>query len=137
MTTPDLAAARPAFRLVRHVYLAVFAVSVAALVLAFLLRDRPDLVNAVVWIRGGAVAIAAPVLVLVARAAARGSRAAFVRLRWISTAVPIGVVIIVAVPNDGYPLWMKVEQGVVGAIVLVAAVALNRSRVRALFPKRR
>lgn len=134
MTSLDLTTARPAFRLVQRVYLAVFAVSVAALALAFVWRADPDLVNSVVWIRGGAVAVAAPILVLVARAAARGSRAAFVRLRWVSTLVPIGVVVIIAVPNDGYPLWMKIEQGVVGAIVLVAAVVLTR--LRKLFPKR-
>lgn len=134
--TIDLTTARPVFTLVQRVYVAVFVISAAALVFAFVMRSDPDLVNPVVWIRGGAVAVAAPVLILVARAAARGRRGAFVRLRWISTIAPIGAALIVAFPDNGYPVWMKAEQGLVGAIILIAAVQLNRPGVRALFPKR-
>lgn len=97
----------------------------------------PTEVNWVVWLRGSVVVVASLLFVLVTRAAARGSRRAYSRMRWISILAPIGICLIIVAPDSGYPVWVKVEQAVVGAIIVAIAVLLNRRIVRAAFPKTR
>lgn len=112
------------------------AVSALALAAAAVLAVvDPVEVNWVVWLRGTVVAVASVVFVLVTRAAAKGSRAAYTRMRWISILAPIGIFLILIAPDSGYPLWMKIEQGIVGVIIVAIAVILNRRTMRDAFPK--
>ena len=97
---------------------------VVGLLLAFLLRDHPDLVNPSVWIRNGAIVLSAGILYLVARRAFEGSRAAAVRLRVISIVIPVVVVALIALP-DGFPLWMKIQQAAAGLSVALIALLVN------------
>jgi len=112
------------------------AVSVLALITAAVLAivDPVD-VNWVVWLRGSVVAIASVIFVFVTNAAARGSYRAYSRMRWISILVPIGILLIIVAPDTGYPIWMKVEQAIVGVIIVIIAVLLNRPSTRRAFPK--
>jgi hypothetical protein len=91
--------------------------------------------NSQVWVRGTIVAVIAVLLLVLARRAHAGSRGAYIRMRVMSTVAPIAVLAIVAIPHDGFPGWMKVEQGVVGALLAAAAVLLGRRSVRAAFAK--
>ncbi len=132
-TRPEI---RSALQTVARLWWLCAAVSVLALVVAaFLSIADPAEVNWVVWLRGSVVAAASLVFVAVTRAAARGSRAAYTRMRWISILAPIGILLILIAPDTGYPLWMKVEQGIVGAIIVAVAMILNRRPVRDAFPK--
>lgn len=97
---------------------------VLGLLIAFLFRNHPDLVNPSVWIRNGAILVSAGVLYLVARRAFEGSRAATLRLRVISIVIPVVVVALIALP-DGFPLWMKIQQGVAGLAVALIALRVN------------
>jgi len=136
VTTDRLAAVRPTLDTVRRLWWLCAAVSVIALAAAAILSivDPAD-VNWVVWLRGSVVAAASLVFVVVTRAAARGSRRAFTRMRWISILAPIGICLIIIAPDSGYPVWMKVEQGLVGILIAAIAVLLNRRATRAAFPK--
>jgi hypothetical protein len=136
LTADRLAAVRPTFDTVRRLWWLCAAVSLISLaVTAVLAVVDPVEVNWVVWLRGSVVAAASLVFVVVTRAAARGSRRAFSRMRWISILAPIGIGLIIVSPDSGYPLWMKLEQGLIGILIVAIAVLLNRRSTRAAFPK--
>jgi len=119
---------------VSRLWLSCAVLSVVTLAVAGLLAAiDPKEVNWVVWLRGGAVAVACFVLVAVTAAAARGSRTAYVRMRWISLLAPVGIVAIVLAPDTGYPVWMKVEQVLLGVLIVLIAVQLHRGAVRLAF----
>lgn len=125
-----------ALTIVRRLWLACSLVSIAGLVITTVLSIAdPEEVTWVVWLRGSVVAVAGFVLMAVTAAAARGSRPAYVRLRWISILAPLGVIAIVLAPDAGYPLWMKIEQGTIGVLIALIAVQLNRPSVRAAFAR--
>jgi len=136
LTVDRLAAVRPTLDTVRRLWWLCAAVSLIALAAAAVLAIvDPAEVNWVVWLRGSVVAVASLVFVVVTRAAARGSRRAFTRMRWISIIAPIGIGLIIVSPDSGYPIWMKVEQGLIGILIVAIAVLLNRRQTRAAFPK--
>jgi hypothetical protein len=45
------------------------------------------------------------------------------------------VVVILALPGT-FPLWLKLEPGVCGLLLLGVVVSVNRSRIRSLFTGR-
>ncbi|MBE1584494.1 hypothetical protein ACFPOI_30935 [Nonomuraea angiospora] len=116
---------------VRALFVAVLVISVATLGVAALIGG-----NWVVWLRGAAVAVTAVWLVALAGQAARGKRSAYVRIRFVTIAAPIGIVLILVAPDSGYPGWMKAEQALVGVLVAAVALLVNRRAVRQAFPKR-
>jgi hypothetical protein len=120
---------------IKRIFIGMLGVSVLALLVAAVLRDNADLVNWVVWLRGGAVALASLWLISLAGQALRGKRPAFVRIRFISILAPLGIAAILLAPDSGYPLWMKAEQGLVGLLLVGVAILVNRPAVRAAFPK--
>jgi hypothetical protein len=134
---PDLREVQRPLGIVKRLWLAGALVSMAGLIVTTVLSvvDPVD-VTWVVWLRGGVVAVASLVLIAVTAAAARGSRGAYLRLRWISILAPIGIVLILVAPDAGYPLWMKLEQAIVGALIVAIAIQLNRRIVRLAFVRR-
>jgi hypothetical protein len=91
--------------------------------------------NSAVWTRGVIATALAAVLIVLAGRAFRGSRAAYVRMRVMSTVAPIAIAIIVALPHDGFPAWMKVEQAVIGLLLAAVAVMIGRRAVRDAYPR--
>jgi hypothetical protein len=120
---------------IRKLLIAVAVLAVMTLVAAALLHDRPGLVNWVVWVRGGAVALASLWLLSLVRQAGGGKRSAYVRIRLISLLAPIGALAILVAPDSGYPMWMKVDQGVIGLLLAGVAVVANQAAVRKAFAK--
>ncbi|MER5644896.1 hypothetical protein [Streptosporangium sp. NPDC002524] len=120
---------------IRSLFVGIAAVSLVTLIVAVVLRNRPDLVNWVVWVRGGAVAAASLWLISLAGQALKGKRSAYVRIRILSILGTIGIVLICVAPDSGYPLWMKVDQGVIGLLLAGVAILANRHAVRAAFPR--
>ncbi|MFB7191749.1 hypothetical protein ACFCZT_42170 [Streptomyces sp. NPDC056230] len=115
---------------VRALFVTVLAISIATLGIAALIGG-----NAAVWIRSIIVTAIAAVLISLAGKASCGSRAAYLRMRLMSTVAPLAIVIIIALPHDGFPIWMKVEQAVVGVLLLAVAVMVGRKDVRQAYPK--
>jgi hypothetical protein len=122
---------KKAWGLVRNLFIAVLLISIATLGVAGVIGG-----NWVVWLRGAAVAAASAWLIVLAGQAARGKRSAYVRIRFITIAAPIGIVLILLAPDSGYPGWMKAEQAVVGVLVAAVAIIVGRRAVRETFPKR-
>lgn len=102
----------------------VLTISVGTLVVAALVGA-----NDAVWTRGIIVTVIAALLIALARRAFLGSRGAYRRIRYMTTIAPVATVVIVALPNDGYPAWMKVEQTVVGLLLLAIAISVGRKAV--------
>jgi hypothetical protein len=115
---------------IRGLFIAVFAISVATLGAAAAVGA-----NTTVWVRGAIVTAIAAILVASARRAFAGSRGAYLRMRLMTAIAPVAVVVIVALPHDGFPAWMKAEQVVVGLLLAGAAVMLNRVAVRRAYRK--
>ncbi|MFF0306991.1 hypothetical protein ACFYSC_06165 [Streptosporangium sp. NPDC004379] len=115
---------------VRAIFVAVLVISVATLGVSAVVGG-----NWVVWLRGAAVAAASVWLVALTGQAERGRRSAYVRIRFVSVAAPIGILLILLAPDSGYPVWMKAEQGVVGVLVAAVALIVNRRSVREAYPK--
>lgn len=120
------------FRTVRTLIALYLTLSVATLAIAYLLRGDTSEVNTAVWIRGGIVAASAVVLHLSAGAASRGSHRAYRRLRVLASVMVVAIVVIVAVPGT-FPLWMKIEQGICGFLLLYVLTILNGRTVRGQF----
>ncbi|MBL7486965.1 hypothetical protein I6A60_34260 [Frankia sp. AgB1.9] len=118
-----------AVRLLTGGYLTLSVLTMAAVVL---LRGHPSLVTGAVWTRTTIVTVSALLTFAFAAGTARGSRGAFRRLRIVSTVMVIAIVVIVAIPGD-FPMWLKIEQGACG-LLLLGVVRLVRGRhLRGLF----
>ena len=85
-----------------------------------------------IWIRCSLVLGSATVVLLFAVRAARGSRPAWTRLRIVSAAVVVAIVVIVSIPGF-LPDWVRAEQALCGILLLPAAILVNLPRTRALF----
>jgi hypothetical protein len=123
---------RDALRGVRRLVGCYLAVSVAAVVAMVLLRQDAAAVNDAVWTRGILVVVSALLTNLFAARAAGGSRRAFLRLRIVSVVMVVAIAVIIALPGM-FPLWLKVEQGVCGLLLLGVALLVNGGRLRSVF----
>ncbi|MFG2004966.1 hypothetical protein ACGFNU_38060 [Spirillospora sp. NPDC048911] len=110
---------------VRALFGAVLAISIATLGVAALIGG-----NAAVWVRGAIATVLAALLIVLARRAFHGNRRAYLRMRLMSTVAPAAIVVIVALPHDGFPVWMKGEQAAVGLLLALAAIMVSRKPVR-------
>src|SRR5438105_1595247 len=86
---------------------AFLVISLSTIVAAAVMRHDPALVTPAVWIRTPLVAASAAVLLVFARRAAAGDRAAFRRLRIISMVVLAAIIAVVAWPG-AFPVWLRV-----------------------------
>jgi len=110
-------------------YLGISALTVVAIAL---LRNHSADVNSTVWTRGIIVAAAALLTLSFAIRAARGVRSAYRRLRIVSAAMVVAIAVIVSLPGF-IPLWMKLEQGACGLLLIGVVVLVNGRHLRALF----
>ena len=64
--------------------------------------------------------------------ASTGASRPYLRLRIISIVMPAVMVVIIALPGT-FPLWMKIEQGVCGLLLIGVAVRVNGKHLRSSF----
>ena len=124
-----------AFRNIKRLVAGYLGIGVLALVAIVLLRNNAAEVNSAVWTRSVIVIITAALLLVFTVRAARGSRGAYRRLRIVSIVTPVAIAVIIAVPG-AFPLWMKIEQGVCGVVMIGVAVIVNGRHLRSLFAAR-
>lgn len=124
-----------AFRSTKLLVGCYLALSVLTLVAIALLRSDTALVNDAVWIRGSIVVASASLMFVCALQSARGSRRSYRRLRIISGVMVAAIAAIVALP-DAFPLWMKIEQGVCGLLLIGVLVIVNGRQLRGVFAAR-
>lgn len=135
MTSTGRTRTQAALRGVRALVGAYLTISVLALAAIVLMRHDATAVNSAVWIRATAVVASALLTTLFAARAAGGSRRAYRRLRIISTVMVVVIALIIGLPGP-FPLWLKIEQGMCGLLLLGVAVQVNGPRLRALFATR-
>ena len=104
-------------------------VSLAALAALPLLRAHHRQVDSAVWTHAAIVAASAVLLTAVTVRAVRGSTRAYLRLRIASALLVVAIAVVVALPG-AFPLWMKVEQGCCGLLLVRVVLLVNSARVR-------
>ena len=122
----------PRTRSVKLLAGAYLGISVLTFVAIVLLRHHAGLVNDAVWTRGTIIVASALLTFVFALRTARGSRRAYLRLRLVSAIMVVAIVVIIALPGT-FPLWMKIEQGVCGLLLLGVIVIVNGRRLRMSF----
>jgi hypothetical protein len=134
MTTLDLdhPRSRAAFRSVKLLVGCYIGISVLTLVAIIVLRHNTAAVNAAVWIRASIVVASALLMITFVARAARGSGRAFLRLRLVSAIMVVAIAVIIALPGT-FPLWMKIEQGICGLILIRVVMVVNGKHLRSLF----
>jgi hypothetical protein len=124
-----------AFRSVRRLAGAYVAISVLTLVAIVLMRHNAALVNPAVWIRASIVTASSMLMAAFVAGAARGSARAYLRLRLVSAIMVVAIAVIVSLPGT-FPVWLKIEQGVCGAILIGVVAIVNGRHLRSLFAGR-
>ena len=109
--------------------------SVLTLIAIVLWRDNPNMVTQAVWIRASIVVASAVLTISFTAQMARGSSRGYLRLRIVSAIMLVAIVVIIALP-DPFPLWMKIEQGVCGLLLLGVVVLVNGKYLRSVFATR-
>jgi len=104
------------------------AVSLLTLVAVIVFRHDAAMVTTAVWIRGTLAAAASLLSLFFAVRAARGDRRMLLRLRIVTAITLVAIVAIIALPGT-FPLWLKLEQGICGLLILAVVVQVNRRRV--------
>jgi hypothetical protein len=123
------------FRTVRALIGVYLALSVLTVVAVVLLRNHHSMVTSAVWVRTSIVVASSLLMAVFAARAARGSRRAFLRLRLVSAIMVVAIVVIIAIPGS-FPVWLKVEQGVCGLVLLGVVAVVNGKHLRSAFAAR-
>jgi hypothetical protein len=132
-TTARASAARDALRPVVALVCGYLAISALVIVAAIVFGSDPNLVNSAVWIRGSIVVVTAALMLRFAIGARAGNARHYLRLRLVSAIMVVAItVILLAIPGY-FPLWMRIEQGTCGVILLTVVILANRKRVRSIF----
>jgi hypothetical protein len=121
-----------AFRTAKALVAGYLGLSVLTLIAVALLRDHPAIVNAAVWIRAAAVVASAALMLFFADRAAKGRGGSYRRLRLVSAIMVVAIVAVIVLPG-AFPVWLKVEQGVCGLILLGVVLVVNSKPMRSVF----
>jgi uncharacterized membrane protein len=113
-------------------YLGLSVLTLGAIVLR---RDDHAMVTDAVWVRATIVVASSLLTFAFARRTAKGSRKGFLRLRIVSAVMVVAIVVLVALPGL-FPVWLRIEQGVCGALLLGVVVLVNGRHLRSLFAAR-
>ena len=121
-----------AFRSTKRLVGCYLGISALTLVAIALLRNHTSDVNSAVWTRGIIVVATAMLMFSFVLRAARGARRAYLRLRIASAVMVAAIAVIISLPGF-IPLWMKIEQGGCGLILIGVVVVVNGKHLRSLF----
>jgi hypothetical protein len=126
---------RAAFRSVKRLIGGYLALSVLALAAIILMRNNTAEVNDTVWVRGTIVVGSALLMTSFAARAAGGSARAYLRLRIVSAAMVMAIAVIISLPGF-LPVWMRIEQGVCGLLLIGVVMVVNGRHLRSVFASR-
>jgi hypothetical protein len=121
-----------AFRTAKTLVVGYLGLSVLTLIAVAMLRDHPAIVNAAVWIRAVAVVASAALMLFFAVRTAKGRGRSYHRLRLVSAIMVVAIVLIIVLPG-AFPVWLKIEQGVCGLILLGVVLVVNGKPMRSVF----
>lgn len=132
MTTHLEQQPRSALRAVLTLVGGYLGLSALTLVAAVLLRHHAAIVTDAVWVRGTIVLASALLMTAFATRAVRGSRRAYLRLRLMSAGMVVAIAVVVSLPGL-FPVWMRIEQGACGLLLLGVVLIANGRRLRSAF----
>jgi hypothetical protein len=132
--TKDLEHARTkaAFRAIRVLVSCYLAISLAAVVVLAVLHDHPSAATQDAWVHGIIVAVTAVLMMTFALRTTGGNASAYRRLRIASGVMLAAIVVITVIPGD-FPLWMKLEGGLCGLLLLGVVIVVNGKHLRKVF----
>ncbi|NIH81256.1 hypothetical protein [Amycolatopsis viridis] len=125
----------PAVRRARLLVGGYLALSVATLTVVAVLTPGHATVSGAVWVRSVIVAATALLMFVLAHRAVRGSRGAWRRWRVMAAVMIVAIVVIIAIPG-AFPVWLRVEQGVCGLLLIAVLALISRRPVRTTFDAR-
>ena len=123
------------FRTMTALVATYFGVSAATVVADVLLAGNATMVTPTVWTRTVIVLVASALMLSMVLRAAKGARRSYLRLRVTSAAMTIAIVVLVSLP-DFLPLWVRLEQGFCGLLLLGVVALLNGRALRSAFAAR-
>lgn len=124
--------AQTAFRNVKWLVGGYLGLSILTLVAIVLLRDNSTIVTPAVWVRGIIVTASGLLTVFFTVRMVRGSRVGYLGLRLESAIMFVAIVVIIALPGL-FPLWMRIEQGACGLLLLGVVMVVNSKHLRSAF----
>lgn len=111
---------------------AYLGISILTVIAVALLRDNTAIVTTAVWVRTIVVVASALLTTIFTTQMAHGSRAGYRRVRLVSAIMVVAIAVIIWLPGT-FPLWLKLEQGVCGILLLSVATLVNGKQLRARF----
>ena len=141
MTTQNRPTATPAvldathgstFRTVKALVATYFGISLATVVADVLMAGNTTMVTQNVWTRTIIVLLSSALMFSMVVRAAKGVRRSFLRLRLTSGAMTIAIVVLISLPGL-LPLWIKLEQGFCGLLLLGVVALVNGKALRSAF----
>lgn len=121
-----------AFRKIKLLVGSYATISIVTMIAVVLLRNHNSIVTPAVWIRGTIVAFTSVLMLGFVRSASRGSGRGYLRLRIASAIMVVAIAVIILIPG-AFPLWMKIEQGACGILLLGVVALANGARLRSAF----
>ncbi|MFF4605130.1 hypothetical protein ACFY12_20640 [Streptomyces sp. NPDC001339] len=117
-------------------FIALYGVIAAAVLAVVVIRENSGhAATGFMWGRACGVLASALVALWLTGRASRGSRAAYLRVRFIASIAPVAIIVIDSIPGV-LPAWFIAMQILAALALVPAAFLVNRSEVRAAFPKK-
>lgn len=107
--------------------------SILLLMLDFIFRDS---INGFVWLRSVGLAILSFVFLKFGLGLKEKKRSAYIRVMIISIAGALGIYALAIGGGDVYPLWMRLEQGLQGILLIMIVIILASSKNREYFVRK-
>lgn len=126
---------RTAFRNVKLLVAGYLLVGLAGIGVIAAYHSDHELVTDAAQGRGVAIVISALLTMFFAFRAAQGVRRAYLRVRIVSVVLVAVLAVLAALPGV-FPVWMRIEQGVCGLILLGVALIVNGKHLRTVFARR-
>jgi len=102
-----------------------FTMSIFLLGLTFMFRES---INEYVWLRSGGLAILSLVFIRFGLKLRERKHSTYLRVMIISIAGTIGIYAIAISGGDVYPLWMRIEQGIQGLLLIMIIIIIGKNR---------
>lgn len=123
------------FRTMKTLVAAYFGVSLATVAADVVMAGDTTMVTSTVWTRTVIVLLSSALMLSMVIRAAKGVRRSFLRLRLTSGAMLIAIAVIISLPGL-LPLWLKLEQGCCGLLLLGVVALVNGRAMRSAFATR-
>ena len=128
----DNPSTKAAFRAITLLVSCYLAITLAAVVVLAVLHGNASVATQDAWVHGIIVAVTAVLMMTFAMRTSRGNAAAYRRLR-IATAVMLAAIVVISLVPGDLPVWMKLEGGVCGLLLLGVVIIVNGKQLRSVF----